>query len=73
MKGSDDNGETRHEGYRVVGTVEAAQECERIGHDPTVGLRFDHAREAMVADCQRCGHVLILDQTSPHIAGGPDA
>lgn len=36
--------------------------CEREGHLPTVGLRHDLMRLALVADCTRCGAVLMLEQ-----------
>ena len=40
-----------------------AEECEAEGHDPTPGLRHDLMRLALVADCRRCGAVLMLHQT----------
>lgn len=34
--------------------------CERDGHEPSAGLRHDLRRLALVADCLRCGAVLVL-------------
>lgn len=42
----------------------AVRVCEREGHTPTIGLRYDLARDALVADCTRCGAVLMLDQSA---------
>lgn len=52
-----------HGGERPATTADA-DECARIGHDPTPGLRHSEARQQMVADCRRCGAEFALFQPS---------